>query len=864
MKNFKKRTIALVLASVVTVAGSFASDRYKNSLMGLDFETSESGVMSMVIQTKTHYSGNLTPIKRDANTYVLTLPEIDSKAPTPDLTKNPYVQSVNIRTMPYTNSGSGYTRITIKTINLQALPVQNRLYIAEQSFNPESRRLAIEKERQESLKQERIEQENLREQEEYRRAQERQKLEQVRQKSNETQIKKQVSNETAIKEEKEDTVQTKTLNKKKTNFSTETQGNNESFLLIMGILLVILCSIFFYIKARDKMVELSGESLNVDTKEDEEKKKTQKKEHKNLNKIKNTIKTLDSTYAKSAVIQKKEYTTPVKQEKPKPVEKVNVVDLDKLFQEQVQSKNEQLEENEDENKALEDFLSGFSFDEEYGLENVEESFNDDLFEKIINGKYKFNKEDLNCINNLLSLEIQDNTIKNAKDYLVSSPIAPKSKEKVLEDLITTYTISQNINFTKDDVEALNKLINIEIDSSFITDLRTNPERTKEVYKELSKPKSNYRKPSEIITLKVSEDLPDISEAIKKQGNKKIESNYKPQTVYFSEGYEVSTLSIKDSLPDLEKEINNEKAYMSKPSAKVELVDNSYDVETLSISSDIPDLADVAKNPQKYEKQKNEEEIIVDEKVLLENISKVSFKPFFDGTEEFEILNDLDNFYAEEDNNTNDILSRDEIAAEFEELYSEKIEFNQKEETVENIIENTNKKTAKIEAPEINTSINQKEEKKAINIEKTPRKEHSSLSQEVLQKIQSRRTKTRLDLSKKENNLRKEINRPNIEPPKTICVIENESYNVLSSVVFFKDTGCYLAKNTNGYVVIGYIGDKLFKLKTYEALKSEKIQARMSEKISDNVMRYIVRIGINKFIIDADNKDKTIKYVMELC
>ena len=126
MRNFKKRTVALVLASVITVAGSFASDRYKDSLMGLSFENSESG-MHMVVHTKMNFSGNLTPLKRDAETYVLTLPEMNSQAPTPDLTNNPYIRSVNIRTMPYTNNGTGYTRITIKTNNLQTLPVQHRV-----------------------------------------------------------------------------------------------------------------------------------------------------------------------------------------------------------------------------------------------------------------------------------------------------------------------------------------------------------------------------------------------------------------------------------------------------------------------------------------------------------------------------------------------------------------------------------------------------------------------------------------------------------------------------------------------------------------------------------------------------------------
>ena len=55
MREFKKKTIALVLASVVTVAGAFGAERYKNSLMALDFECSPNGAVNMVVQTKNSF-----------------------------------------------------------------------------------------------------------------------------------------------------------------------------------------------------------------------------------------------------------------------------------------------------------------------------------------------------------------------------------------------------------------------------------------------------------------------------------------------------------------------------------------------------------------------------------------------------------------------------------------------------------------------------------------------------------------------------------------------------------------------------------------------------------------------------------------
>ena len=118
MREFKKKTIALVLASVVTVAGAFGAERYKNSLMALDFECSSNGAVNMVVQTKNSYSGNVTPVKKDANTYVLMLPEINTFAPTPNLDKvQGYITQVSVKTLPYTTNGNGYTKITIKTNN---------------------------------------------------------------------------------------------------------------------------------------------------------------------------------------------------------------------------------------------------------------------------------------------------------------------------------------------------------------------------------------------------------------------------------------------------------------------------------------------------------------------------------------------------------------------------------------------------------------------------------------------------------------------------------------------------------------------------------------------------------------------------
>ena len=83
----------------------------------------------------------------------------------------------------------------------------------------------------------------------------------------------------------------------------------------------------------------------------------------------------------------------------------------------------------------------------------------------------FTKDDIDCINQLLSAEINDNTLDNITEYAVTPPLKVElpSKEKILEELITTYKISQDIMFTTEDVATLRNLMSVEIDNDFLTD-----------------------------------------------------------------------------------------------------------------------------------------------------------------------------------------------------------------------------------------------------------------------------------------------------------------------------------------------------------------------------------------------------------
>lgn len=838
MKQFKKRTIALVLASVVTVAGSFAAGNYKNSLMALDFSVSSDNSINMVLQTKSAFAGTVNPIKKDINTYVLMLPEMNSAASTPDLSSvGGNIESVKINTMPYTDYGKGYTKITIKTANpsLKLIPstqifVEDKTkpveQIAENPVPPPTPQPVAEPAPYPT------------------RVHTTQPLE-----SYESSVP--VYNEfvqqtvSAPEEEKVSFVQPEVQDNAQEAVSGETESF-EAFMLVMGIFLTLIAGVFLYVKAKNKMREIAGESLDIDISDDAEKPK--KKD--NIRKITGTIKKLDNAYAKTArAVDISEYTPSVKME-VKPVQDVNIVDLDELFQEHKNQNSS--EENDEENAALEDFLSGFSFEDEdentqENADEPEDVFDDELYQKTINSsKMNFSQEDISCINKLLSLEINDNTLKNINEYAVSNPIT-KTREslKVLEDIVTTYVVQQNISFTGEDINTLYKLINVELDNDFITDLRTNPERVREMQQEMENRGEVSRKSREILTLNVKDMLPDLSEALRKQGGRKIESEAKPITVYASDGYEVSVLSL-DGLPDLSVEINNKDAYISKPSADWEYADNTYDVDVLNITEGLPDLKDALSNPEKYEAVENVVSEEVDEESLLKNISNVQFKPFYDGSEEFEVLNDFS------DTDTSEIIEEQPLLVQSEDLQDDNT---------------ANSETIDISAEEESQSVNEEEfipaKLERPVVKKIERSKKTGLAEELLKRVEEGKTIRK----------HKEDKIPSIKPNnRTVlttcekkefqCIFEGETYNVVSSVEFSRRLGCHLAKNDDGYIVLGFSGNKVYKLKTYEGLKSEKIQARISEKLEDGTSRYIVRIGLKKFIVEV--KAETINYVMDLC
>ena len=78
---------------------------------------------------------------------------------------------------------------------------------------------------------------------------------------------------------------------------------------------------------------------------------------------------------------------------------------------------EQLEEDDAENMALEDFLSGFSFDDEEETQIEPESgFDEECYERIVNNdNIIFTKDELSCINKLLDSDYK-NKVESIKEF----------------------------------------------------------------------------------------------------------------------------------------------------------------------------------------------------------------------------------------------------------------------------------------------------------------------------------------------------------------------------------------------------------------------------------------------------------------
>ena len=843
MRQFKKKTLALILASTITVVGSFGAENYKNSLMSLEFSNESSGSVNVKLFTKLNYENNITLQKKDATTYIIMLPETDGQTvKKPELAPN--IESVDIKTMPYTTNNKGYTKITVKTTTNIPMIATKALYIPskEKTDNEQDVGYTEPQPANNSSQQNNIREDNTSnnanktatpsESPSMPAAVKTEKSQQY-QPSSEN-VKAQTKNK--IEEESNEYTSDSTESSASYDNTTEQDKSSEIIYLVLGALLIIFASVFLYLKGKDKIAQIIGEQGDFSLDIDEEKIKTKN--------IKSTINKLDKTYKNPVKMPLHKETSTIEtvntiditDNDQNSTEESVVVDLDELYNTKT---------NEYNNDALDDFLSDFNFEEENETPQTEElNIDDSLFEKYIeNGNLKFSKEDVEKINELINIEINNETLNNISDYAVSNPIEKIQPEKLtkLENFVTSYVIQQNISFTQEDIDALEKLINIEIDPDFVTDLTTNPERAAQMQKEIEAREISHKN-HEMLTLNVKDVLPDLSEALKKQGNKKIESEVKPQVVYFSEGYDVNTLHInKDDIPDITLDLDNPEYKKYRPSDDFELKENKYELTEISVKNELPDLNDAMVNPEKYEEKK--EIVKADEEALLKNIANVTFKPIYTGNENIEILNTFDDDIEEKESSSVDETSIAEEINAHENNISEPVSSSEKDEIK---VQDNN---IKPEKDEIISRTNDKA-KELIKIIDEQQKERNI--KRINQPVQPKNTKPK-EAQNVTNSIQSEIKN---------CLVEGEQYSIISTSKLSDKMGCYLAKNDKEYAILGFIGESIFKIKYYETLTSNKLQTRVNEKLDENTTQYLVRIGIHKFIVNV-TKDN-MEYVMDLC
>ena len=841
MERFKKKTIALILASVVTVTGSFAAENYKNTIKSLKIEDTAQGT-NLIIQTQNQFNGTINPIKKDSNTYVIMLPDIKSDMVSyPELTGN--ITGVDVKTMPYTTSGNGYTKITVKTFPNVVLTAKNTLYVPKQqdtnmlsdnnSPSPKTVDRTIVQNTTNSNNTNRDSQRTSysdlpNQQEQY---------------NNDVSVEPKTdtynnsNNSTEPQSNYDETSSDNSLNK--TENKVNTQSSEDILYLLGGILLIITVTVFLYIKSKRRLREMLGDQSDMDF-SDESKTKNNKRKHISSKDLKKTIAALDKMYSKPIKMPINGTNELTEKNTKQILEDDNIVDLDELFNSQNKNNSSQNTEEAEENDALEAFLSGFSFEEDIPQQPSQEQFiNQELYDKYItDGNLKFSDDDIEKINILMQNEVSENAIKNIEKEQQKPKSNNLSKQEVLENMLTTLAIKQNVSFSKDDVDAIKKIMSVELDNDFITDLRTNPERAQKMRKEIEERNvSASKKVNEILTLNVKDMLPDLSEALKKQGKRAIESEAKPEVVYYSEGYEYTTLSIKNELPDLHS-AKNIKENTYRPSDDVEYAIQGYDAPTLKIEGFLPDLEDVKAHPKKYEEKKSTP-VKVNEKDMLKNISNVSFKPFYDGNEDFEIINKPEDFIQTE-NNDFDSFSNFEIV---------------NEDIIEDLSDNTENKLAELDEDMYYDLDNNKIEAPEGIITETDKELLEALSTQQTDGVQQK------SKEKNESQINKSKPVSSTQIP-DVCIIENETYKIIKSQEFTDNLGCYLAKKDNGYAILGYVGNKIFEIKYYEKLNSENFQTRVTEKLPDGTLRYIIRIGLHKFILNVSEED--MEYVMDLC
>ena len=280
MKQYKKRTVALVLASVITVVGAFGAENYKNSLMSLKFDEGSDKSVKMTLLTKQRYDNNINIVKKDAVTYVVTLPETDSQVSS-DYELGDNVESVDIKTLPYTKSKIGGTKITVKLTENLPLFTKTALYLPADSQGQIETTLVTEPEP--PVENPKPAPQPVR----------REPVNTIHSGSGVDQtsavdINKSVKQFQPSKPAAPAVEKPVEINQEE----EKTDRTKEVMNWLLGIALVIVASVYLFLKAKDKIADITGEQTKLDLSDEP---KTEKK--KKPEKINTAIKNLDRKYS---------------------------------------------------------------------------------------------------------------------------------------------------------------------------------------------------------------------------------------------------------------------------------------------------------------------------------------------------------------------------------------------------------------------------------------------------------------------------------------------------------------------------------------------------------------------------------------
>jgi len=626
MKRFKNRTVAICIASLISVLGAFGADNYVNTLMSIRINSGSNGVVSITAYTKKPFAGQVQTEVEGGGIYNIILPETSSSVTAvPNLTGYSNITSLKVLTIPYSNEMKGYTKIRIKTNGNPTLKTNTSLYVTDKqnsigSTNAQQKTSSYWDKHEQSV-QNSTAKPSAPTVSTPQKTTNKKPVSTTQNTSSNSQITKNKVATSPISSTSVQNINTK--NNTSILDNTEYSVKEKIWIYIL-ISLVSGLVIFLYFLGKDKMAVVVGEQNDFDLEDD--KKTSIKKKIKQIDK-KYSNKSAAKSYSNDNVV--KTETTYQNDENPatEEIEEEEIIDLDSLFNQLSNKPDRENEENEDIDD-LASFLDDFSDDED-DAETIESEalYDEEFFEDVLdNEKIKFTASDLRKLTELSQNEISEELLNNISEYVLpANKNEIIDKAKLIENILAEYAIKQNIMFTTTDVDTLRQLMSIELDPDFVTDLRTN-------YKKNQKKISNPIKKRKPTILKVHDLLPNLSEELKKLGNKPIESNAKPQVIYYMEGYDVEKLVVNNDLPDISKALKQKEAWEHKPSEVVPHAVDGYKTQTLAVADKLPDLADVKAHPEKY-KEKTKPKVIPNEMILINSLKNVEFKPFYDSTAE---------------------------------------------------------------------------------------------------------------------------------------------------------------------------------------------------------------------------------------